>query len=640
LDSTGSYARCTREDRAGAIDQNSDGTYSHRLAGPCRCGDEHGPPADPRANGRPAVVARYPYVDAEGRPLFEVVRYADKSFIQRRYDPAHPKADSRGYYAERGCMAGVPRVLFNLPAVIRAVENGTTVFVVEGEKDCQAVAEVGGIAVCNPGGAGRWLREHAEPLRGAEVIVVADKDEPGRKHATEVARSLSGVAASVRVVEAREGKDAHDHLSAGFGLEDFAPVAEVAVPPPVAADEVEHDSWQPVDILTAGANPPAPPGDFGLIYIGKRHVIQGEPESGKTWVALVVARAFMERGEVVAWIDTDDLGSPALLAMLRALGISDETIRDLFAYIQPGEAATPDRLAYLIARRPGLVVVDSWDPSVHLQGGDPNKASDINAWADAIQRPIRRALPEVTLLTLDHLAKASEGRGGYGVGSYRKKAHADVVIELTVKVPVSRHSPGMARIYCRKDRGGHYRRGPGGAMGLVNFTPDGAGGLSISIDLSDAVAAGGAKAFRPTGYMEKVSRFLEVAGPSSGNAVESGVGGKAAHKRDALSRLVEEGYAVVDDGPRGSRVYRIERVYREADEVQESTSSPPRPHLVRDEVDHHQNDLVPSSLPLRDEDEDEVGDGAGRGDLVPFPGTRSETVSRHWLDDPDEGGVA
>jgi hypothetical protein len=58
-------------------------------------------------------------------------------------------------------------------------------------------------------------------LAGAEVVVVADADDAGRKHADEVVRSLRGLAASVRVVEPAAGKDASDHLAAGMGLEDL-----------------------------------------------------------------------------------------------------------------------------------------------------------------------------------------------------------------------------------------------------------------------------------------------------------------------------------------------------------------------------------------------------------------------------------
>ena len=52
---SGKLARCTREERAGGLPQNRDGTYSHRLHGPCRCGQTHGP-ADhaPAGNARSA----------------------------------------------------------------------------------------------------------------------------------------------------------------------------------------------------------------------------------------------------------------------------------------------------------------------------------------------------------------------------------------------------------------------------------------------------------------------------------------------------------------------------------------------------------------------------------------------------------
>jgi 5S rRNA maturation endonuclease (ribonuclease M5) len=186
--------------------------------------DLYDEPRQVSGNGRPPVVDRYEYVSAKGDPLYEVIRRADKSFTQRRYDPSHPKADQRGYYAAAGCMAGAQRVPFRLPSVIEAVKAGTMVFVCEGEKDVLAVEKAGGVATTNPGGAGRWRREYAEYLRGARVVVVADKDEPGREHAAEVARTLKGVASSVRVVEARTGKDASDHLAAGLALEDFVPM--------------------------------------------------------------------------------------------------------------------------------------------------------------------------------------------------------------------------------------------------------------------------------------------------------------------------------------------------------------------------------------------------------------------------------
>ena len=115
-------------------------------------------------------------------------------------------------------------MLFRLPRVIAAIKAGEPIYVAEGEKDVIALERAGVTATCNSGGAGKWRPEHTEALRGAEVVVVADQDDPGRKHADQVAAALNGVARSVRVVEPIEGKDASDHLAAGYGLDEFKPM--------------------------------------------------------------------------------------------------------------------------------------------------------------------------------------------------------------------------------------------------------------------------------------------------------------------------------------------------------------------------------------------------------------------------------
>jgi 5S rRNA maturation endonuclease (ribonuclease M5) len=158
--------------------------------------------------------AVYEYMDAAGLLLFEVVRFPEKRFAQRRPDPERPGS----YLRNRD---GVEPVLYRLPELLAAVDAGRTVYVVEGEKDVEALARLGVTATCNPGGAGKWRAEYAEALRGATVIVVADRDEPGRQHAAQVARTLHGWAESVAIVEPAEGKDAADHVEAGHELSDF-----------------------------------------------------------------------------------------------------------------------------------------------------------------------------------------------------------------------------------------------------------------------------------------------------------------------------------------------------------------------------------------------------------------------------------
>ena len=90
------------------------------------------------------------------------------------------------------------------------------VFVVEGEKDADNLAKLG-LRDDNPMGAGKWRKEYAEHLRGRDVVILPDNDEPGRAAKT-VADSLRGVAAKVRLTELPDlpdKGDVSDWLAAG-----------------------------------------------------------------------------------------------------------------------------------------------------------------------------------------------------------------------------------------------------------------------------------------------------------------------------------------------------------------------------------------------------------------------------------------
>ncbi|HTV75695.1 MAG TPA: hypothetical protein VMD57_01765, partial [Candidatus Baltobacteraceae bacterium] len=159
------------------------------------------------------IVATYPYHDAGGKLLFEVVRFDPKDFRQRR-----PDATALGGWTWN--TKGVEKVLFRLPEILAAIASGKLIFVCEGEKDALAMVERGLSATCNPAGAGKWQDSYAETLRGATVAIIADKDAPGRAHAALVAGKLHGVAKSVRILELPDMngklvKDAADFFAAG-----------------------------------------------------------------------------------------------------------------------------------------------------------------------------------------------------------------------------------------------------------------------------------------------------------------------------------------------------------------------------------------------------------------------------------------
>lgn len=181
--------------------------------------------SDSRWTPNGTAVAIFDYVDESGVLLFQVRRAAGKRFSQCR-----PDASSKSGW--RFNLKGVRRVLYRLPEVLEAVARGDTVFVCEGEKDVESLRRLGLVATCNPGGAGKWRDEFAEVLRGTSAVVIADRDEPGYRHAQAVAKSLRVAGVPVEVKEPTEGKDITDHLEAGCSLDELTDLL-----PDVSADD-------------------------------------------------------------------------------------------------------------------------------------------------------------------------------------------------------------------------------------------------------------------------------------------------------------------------------------------------------------------------------------------------------------------
>ena len=70
----------------------------------------------------------YRYLDADGHLLHETVRCLPKRFFQRQPDPVRP-----GQYIDT--LDGITPVLYHLPQVLAAVQQGELIYLCEGEKD-------------------------------------------------------------------------------------------------------------------------------------------------------------------------------------------------------------------------------------------------------------------------------------------------------------------------------------------------------------------------------------------------------------------------------------------------------------------------------------------------------------------------
>lgn len=204
----------------------SGGDRSHRqgngAAGPSTTA------AASQKGGKRQIVATYDYTDGQGSILYQVVRYEPKGFSQRRPHPSEkdrwvwgldageymrkgPGADWFRYdadrfagwgYKERAQIGhGVEHGLYNIPVLREALGAGETIFIVEGERDCESLAAWDLPATTNSGGAKHWSDRHAAMFRDADVVIPIDNDDPGRDRGHLIAASLRGIARRTRLLD-------------------------------------------------------------------------------------------------------------------------------------------------------------------------------------------------------------------------------------------------------------------------------------------------------------------------------------------------------------------------------------------------------------------------------------------------------
>lgn len=140
----------------------------------------------------------YDYHDAEGKLLYRVYRKPGKQFRQCR-------PDGNGGWLWN--LDGVKRVLYNLPAVLKA----EVVLVAEGEKDADTLNALHlenyepfrGHTVApttNSGGAGKWNPADGKQCAGKDVFLFEDNDDAGRAHAQDVLHSVHQHANTARLI--------------------------------------------------------------------------------------------------------------------------------------------------------------------------------------------------------------------------------------------------------------------------------------------------------------------------------------------------------------------------------------------------------------------------------------------------------
>jgi putative DNA primase/helicase len=177
-------------------------------------------------------------------------------------------------------------------------------FIAEGEKAVDALVNLGVPATCCPGGAGKWRTEYSQHFAAADVVILPDNDEPGELHCTALAKSLTGIAARVRVLRLPglpPRGDAYDWVHAGGTVEQLWQVVEDKCVEYSADDASNADCPAGSTLISRRASEIEPERVewlwHGRIAMGKQTCIAGDPGTGKSQLSVAIAAAISTGGE-------------------------------------------------------------------------------------------------------------------------------------------------------------------------------------------------------------------------------------------------------------------------------------------------------------------------------------------------------
>jgi putative DNA primase/helicase len=135
------------------------------------------------------IVKEYFYYDEHGELYAKVERTEDHQFPQSTWGVVDKETGKKGWLHRQP----KPKKPYNLPLLLAAPPE-QPIYICEGEKDADTVEKWGLISTTNPGGAEKWTKELSPHFKGKELVyILEDNDDPGRKHALQVARAMRSV---------------------------------------------------------------------------------------------------------------------------------------------------------------------------------------------------------------------------------------------------------------------------------------------------------------------------------------------------------------------------------------------------------------------------------------------------------------
>ena len=399
------------------------------------------------------TVKKYNYVDETGSLLYQVLRFDPKGFSQRR-------PDGNGGWARN--LNGTRRVPYRLPEVIAA----DTVFLPEGEGDCDRLASLGLTASTNSGGGGKWRNEFSRYFAGKRIIILPDNDSLGQDHAQKVAHNLHGVAANVKVLSLPglpDKGDVSDWLDTGHYKEELLDLVEKAPTwdPQKVSAQYKKEVWAERKIRFRTAAEVAQETPTEVDWICPPWVARGSitelagkiKAAGKTtWLthlsrAVADGNTFMgqQTSKTSVVYLTEQPPASFRAALERASLLDHEDFIVLFWHEtlgNPWQVVVNEAVQECRRRGAGLLVVDTIGQFANLRGDSEN---DAGAALQAMKPLQEAAASGLAVMVVRHERKSGGEVGDSGRGSSAFAGAVDIV--LSIRRPEGNTRPELREIH-------------------------------------------------------------------------------------------------------------------------------------------------------------------------------------------------
>lgn len=385
----------------------------------------------------------YDYLDEAGNTLFSKVRI-EPGFNGKKKSFYWKRIDENGEIIKN--LTGCRKILYRLPEVIKGICMEKQIFLVEGEKDVDKLAEYGLIATTAPESL-KWCEEFTKVLENADVVVLYDMDKTGIERRDLLLQKLQGKVKRLRVIDPpgleyqeAHGKDITDWLAEGNTIKqlleivshtsDFIPLPYKEKIRAVTMREFLNMELPKREMLL---EPFLPSQGLCLLY-AKRGV-------GKTHVALGIAYAVASGGSFLNWeapcpkkvlyID-GEMPAVAMQERLKRISVAEDVEPpdpSFLRFITPDlqESAMPnlsikegrEDLEELVQGN-DLIIIDNI--STLFRSGVENEAESwqsVQDWALELRRKGK------SVLFIHHAAK-----GGQQRGTSKREDILDTVISL------------------------------------------------------------------------------------------------------------------------------------------------------------------------------------------------------------------